>query len=361
MVNITKRYGKIVAADKVNLHVKDGEYFTLLGPSGCGKTTTLRAIAGLVYPDEGEAYIGDRLVTHLPPEDRGIGFVFQHFEIFPFMTVLENVAYGPNIRGWNLEKAEEEVWEALEIVGLADRADMYPRELGAPGLQRCGIARALATGARLLLFDEPIGAMDAKVRMQFRNELRRVVKEGGLTAVHVTHDQEEAMVISDRIAVMRRGRVLQVGSPLELYAHPDNIFVANFVGETDFLEGTVKEKDEKGCVIELYGGSLIRTMDKAKSEGEKVVVGIRRENFKIDKGKRRIVNAIYGRFRRSAFMGTHLRHEVRLDNGSSIEVKEPMATAHSLASNDRVTVSFPPGYALVYKYPENLKFELALE
>jgi ABC-type Fe3+/spermidine/putrescine transport system ATPase subunit len=361
LVNVTKRYGKIVAVDNVNIDVKDGEYFTLLGPSGCGKTTTMRAIAGLLFPDEGDIYIGERVATRLPPEDRDVGLVFQHFEIFPFMTVLENVAYGPNIRGWKLETTEEKVWKALEITGLADRANAYPRELGAPGLQRCGIARVLAIDAKLLLFDEPIGSMDSKVRMYFRYELRRVVKESGLTAVHVTHDQEEAMVISDRIAVMRRGRVLQVGSPMELYNQPNSPFVANFVGESDFLVGHVKETFEGGCVIQLRGGYAVRTLDETKKEGQRVVVSVRCENFKIRKGERKGSNVIHGTLTRSTFMGPYVRQEVLLDEGTPVEIKEPITVAHFIKSGEKVSVSFKPEQAIVYTHPENLLSELALE
>jgi len=361
IVNLTKRYGRITAVDRLNLSIRNGEYFTLLGPSGCGKTTLLRSIGGLTHPDEGEIYIGGRSVTELPPEDRGVGFVFQHFEIFPFMTIAENVAYGPYIRGWDLDYAEKRVYEALKVVNLLERAEDYPRDLGAPGLQRCGIARALATDARLLLFDEPMGAMDPRIKRQFRYELRKIVKDQGLTAIHVTHDQEEAMVISDRIAVMRRGRIVQVGTPLELYYRPNSIFVANFVGEIDFLDGFVVDEREEGCVVEVRGGFLLATSDPMRREGERVVVGVRRENFSINPGRRRGYNRLPGKVKRSMFVGTYIQHHVDLENGYAVAVKEPSGQGGVLSPNQEVTLSFNPEDCLVFKYPENLEDEIALE
>lgn len=360
VVNATKRYGNVTAIDQLSLNVRDGEYFTLLGPSGCGKTTLLRSIAGLVTPDEGEIFIDGRQVTGLPPEYRGIGFVFQHFEIFPFMTVLENVAYGTYIRGWDLDLAEKKVYEALDVVNMLDRADAYPRDLGAPGLQRCGIARAIATGAKLLLFDEPMGSMDPQIKREFRYELRKMVKDQGLTAVHVTHDQEEAMVMSDRIAVMRRGRIVQVGTPLDLYYRPNSIFVANFVGEIDFLDGFVVEERGKECIVEIRGGLLLATSDLTRKKEERLMIGIRRENLHIELGRKEGKNRLPGKVKRSVFVGPYIRHQVDLENGYTVTVKQSPKGGHPLSPNQEVTVSFLPRDALVYEYPENLADETAL-
>ncbi len=361
VVNATKRYGEVTAIDRLNLSIRNGEYFTLLGPSGCGKTTLLRAIAGLVTPDEGEVYIGSREVTDLPPEDRGIGFVFQHFEIFPFMTVLENVAYGTYIKGWDMDHAEKKVYEALDVVDMLDRADAYPGDLGAPGLQRCGIARALATGAELLLFDEPMGSMDPKVKREFRYELRKIVKDQGLTAVHVTHDQEEAMVMSDRIAVMRRGRIMQVGTPHELYYRPKSIFVANFVGEIDFLDGFVVKERRRGCLVGMRGDLLLATSDSTRKREERLVIGVRRENLRVMPGREKGENRLPGKVKRSTFVGPYVRHHVDLENDYTIAVKEPSRRAQSLSIDQEVTVSFHPRDALVFDFPENLENEIALE
>jgi ABC-type Fe3+/spermidine/putrescine transport system ATPase subunit len=251
--NVTKRFGKLLAVNNVSLHVHDKEYFALLGPSGCGKTTLLRLIAGLIKPDEGEIYIGDRLVNDVPPEDRDVGFVFQTFALFPHMNAWNNVTYGPRVKGFNMKEASTIGHEVLEMVKLHERIDAFPSELSGGMMQRIAVARALAAGAKLLLLDEPLGQLDAKVRNDLRYDIRRMTKDLGLTAIHVTHDQSEAMAISDRIAVMKKGAVKQVGAPSELYMAPQNIFVANFIGESNFLEGYMTDVGSKEMTIELRG------------------------------------------------------------------------------------------------------------
>src|SRR5512136_739414 len=241
VVNLTKKFGSVTALENINLEVHDQEYFSLLGPSGCGKTTLLRLIAGLIEPDSGEIWIGDKRVDAVPPEDRDIGFVFQTFALFPHMSVWDNVLYGPKVKNFNLKEAETIGDEVLELVKLHERLDAYPSELSGGMMQRVAVARALAAGARLLLLDEPLGQLDAKVRNDLRYEIRKMSKDLGLTAMHVTHDQSEAMAISDRIAVMKKGTIRQVGAPSELYMAPQNIFVANFIGESNFLEGYVTQ------------------------------------------------------------------------------------------------------------------------
>ncbi|MEM2970532.1 MAG: ABC transporter ATP-binding protein, partial [Candidatus Bathyarchaeia archaeon] len=199
--NVTKRFGKILAVNNVSLKIHDKEYFSLIGPSGCGKTTLLRIIAGLIKPDEGEILIDGRLVNNVPPEDRGIGFVFQTYALFPHMNVLENVMYGPRVKAWEKERALRLAREILALVRLFQRPGAYPQQFSGGMRQRVGVARALAAGGQILLLDEPLGALDAKIRFELRYEIRRLVKDLGLTAIHVTHDQAEAMAVSDRIAV----------------------------------------------------------------------------------------------------------------------------------------------------------------
>src|SRR5512136_1641620 len=252
--NVTKRFGKFLAVNNVSLHVRDKEYFALLGPSGCGKTTLLRLIAGLIRPDEGDIYIGDKLVNDVPPEDRDIGFVFQTFALFPHMNVWNNVIYGPRVKGFDMKKAATIGDEVLEMVRLHERLDAFPNELSGGMMQRIAVARALAAGARLLLLDEPLGQLDAKVRNELRYDIRKMAKDLELTAIHVTHDQSEAMAISDRIAVMKKGTVKQIGTPSDLYMSPQNIFVANFIGESNFFEGYVADQTGKDMLIELRGG-----------------------------------------------------------------------------------------------------------
>jgi len=360
--NVSKRYGRIVAVDNVSLHVHDKEYFALLGPSGCGKTTLLRIIAGLTKPDEGEVYIDGKLVNDVPPEDRGIGFVFQTYALFPHMNVWDNVTYGPRVKAWDEEKTSRIAYETLEMVLLHERLNAYPRELSGGMMQRVAVARALAAGAKILLLDEPLGALDAKVRNTLRYEIRRMVKDLELTAVHVTHDQAEAMAISDRIAVMKKGRILQVGTPEELYMNPQHIFVANFIGESNFLEGHIVEVNEKGSTVELRGGLKLKSTDTTKNRGERVVLAVRPETIDLKKEKRRGENLLLGRIEKFRFEGINIRYEIRLENEDMIVVVKPSMVGKWFNVGEQVTVHLPKDKTYVFKYPsKGLRGELAVE
>ena len=362
LVNVTKKYGKIVAVDNVSLQIRDKEYFCLLGPSGCGKTTLLRLIAGLVEPDKGEIYIENRLVNSVPPEDRGIGFVFQEYALFPHMNVWDNVTYGPRVKAMGNKESEKLGREMLEMVRLFERLDAFPSELSGGMMQRVALARALAAGAKLLLLDEPLGALDAKIRNELRYELRKFVKDLELTGIHVTHDQAEAMAISDRIAVMKKGKILQVGTPQELYMNPQHIFVAHFIGESNFLEGYVSKVTEKKSIIELRGGFFVRTLDRTHNEGDKVVITIRPEVLTVEKGKKRRVNSIFGHVEGFRFEGTNVRCQIRLENGDLVVVVRPALMTEWFNIEEKVTVSFPAEKNFVFPYPERgVKRELALE
>jgi len=363
LVNVTKTYGKIVAVDGVNVHIYDKEYFSLLGPSGCGKTTLLRLIAGLVQPDEGEIYIGDRLVNDVPPEDRDIGFVFQTFALFPHMNAWDNVTYGPRVKGFDMRKSETIGHEVLEMVRLHERLDAYPNELSGGMMQRIAVARALAAGSKLLLLDEPLGQLDAKVRNELRYEIRRMTKDLELTATHVTHDQAEAMAISDRIAVIKKGKILQVGTPKELYMTPKNVFVAHFIGESNFLEGYVSNLSRRGATIELRGEIKIQVgVLKNMEKGNKVVLAIRPETFVIEKGIKKTENSILGIVERITFEGTNIRYEIRLRNEDSVVVVRPSLVEEWLKLGEKVTLSFSPENTHVFAYPEaGLREELAVE
>ncbi len=250
----------------------------------------------------------------------------------------------------------------LEMVLLRERLDAYPRELSGGMMQRVALARALAAGAKLLLLDEPLGALDAKIRFELRYDVRKLVKDLGLTAIHVTHDQSEAMAISDRIAVMKKGKILQVGTPLELYMKPQHIFVANFIGESNFLEGYVSKADKKETTIELRGDILVQALDHRRKKGEKVAVAVRPEVLMIEKGKKRKENAIFGEIERRRFEGTDIRYEIRLENEDLVVAVRPALIEEWLDVQEKVTVSFPIGKTLVFTYPKKgLKEELALE
>jgi len=363
LVNVTKRYGKIVAVDGVNVHIYDKEYFSLLGPSGCGKTTLLRLIAGLVQPDEGEVYIGDRLVNDVPPEDRDIGFVFQTFALFPHMNSWDNVTYGPRVKGFDMKKAETIGHEVLDMVRLHERLDAYPNELSGGMMQRIAVARALAAGSKLLLLDEPLGQLDAKVRNELRYEIRRMTKDLELTAIHVTHDQAEAMAISDRIAVIKKGKILQVGTPKELYMTPKSVFIAHFIGESNFLEGYVSNLSRTGAIIELRGGIKVQArVPKNIEKGDRAVLAIRPETFVIEKGMKRIKNSILGIVERITFEGTNIRYEIRLRNEDSVVVVRPSLVEEWLKVGEKVTLSFSHENTHVFAYPEaGLREELTVE
>jgi ABC-type Fe3+/spermidine/putrescine transport system ATPase subunit len=362
--NVVKTYdkGRIIAVDHVNLTVHDREYLTLLGPSGCGKTTTLRMIAGLQLPDEGEITIGNRLVSNLPPEYRDIGYVFQEYALFPHMDVWNNVTYGPRVKGWEEKKSNKIGREMLELVRLFERTDAVPAELSGGMRQRVALARALASGSKLLLLDEPLGALDAKIRTALRYEIRKLVKDLQLTAIHVTHDQAEAMAISDRIAVMRKGKILQVGTPQELYLNPQHIFVANFVGESNFLEGYVADRVDHKLMVELRGGLSVKSLNQDHKKGEKVVVAIRPEVLSITKGKKSGVNSLLGNIEGFRFEGNNVRYEIRLQNEDMIVVVRPALMAEWLSVGEKITVAFPVEKSFVFSFPERgLRTELALE
>ena len=361
--NVSKRFDKnIVAVDNVSVQIKDKEYFSLLGPSGCGKTTLLRLIAGLIQPDEGNIYIDGKLVNDVPPEDRGVGFVFQTYALFPHMDVWDNVTYGPRVKAWSTEQSNKIGREMLEMVRLYERLKAFPQELSGGMMQRVAVARALSAGSKLLLLDEPLGALDAKIRLELRTEIRKLVQDLGLTAIHVTHDQSEAMAISDRIAVMRKGKILQVGTPQELYMNPKEIFVANFIGESNFLEGYVEAVSDKGAVLELRGNLHVKVSDKSRSSGEKVVLAVRPEALDLSKGHKKVENALLGRIESVKFEGTTTRYDVRLENEDLVVVTRPSLAGEWLNADEKVTISFPPEKSFVFTYPsKGLREELLAE
>jgi ABC-type Fe3+/spermidine/putrescine transport system ATPase subunit len=232
---VTKRFGDVVAVDAVDLEVRDGEFLSLLGPSGCGKTTTLRLIAGFEQPDEGEVRLGGRDVAREPPYRREVNTVFQSYALFPHLSVLDNVAYGLKQRGVPRAERRRTALDALDLVRLAGSEHRKPRQLSGGQQQRVALARALVMEPRVLLLDEPLGALDLKVRKQLQIELKRIQKDVGITFVYVTHDQEEALAMSDRVAVMNGGRIEQLGPPQDIYDRPAGSFVAGFIGDTNFI------------------------------------------------------------------------------------------------------------------------------
>jgi ABC-type Fe3+/spermidine/putrescine transport system ATPase subunit len=352
LVNVTKRFGRIIAVDHVSLEVRDQEYTTLLGPSGCGKTTTLRLIAGLAEPDVGEIYIANKPVSKLPPEDRGVGFVFQNYALFPHMDLWGNTTYGPKVKGWDEEKTKRLANEMLELVRLAERKDAFPSELSGGMQQRAALARALSAGTNLLLLDEPLGALDAKIRTQLRYELRRLVKDLGLTAIHVTHDQEEAMTISDKIVVMRRGAIEQIGRPEQLYLAPNTPFIASFIGESNFFEGSIVKVSGNTSIVELRGELLIEVKCAEWKEGERVVIAVRPENIKLGPYAPADLNFLPGLVERIQFIGGILRYEIRLVNDDVVTSRVPIEAEKKFEIGEKTTVTLDSAKVHVYRYPK---------
>jgi len=361
LVNVTKRYGRIVANDHINLTIKDKEYVSVIGPSGCGKTTLIKSIAGIIEPDEGEIYIGGKLVNKIPIEDREIGYVFQNIALFPHMTVWDNITYGPRVKGYPPEETESIAREMIEMIKVSARTDAYPDELSGGTQQKTAVARALMSRSKLLLLDEPLGALDLKVRAALRYELRRIVKDLGLTALHVTHDQEEAMSISDRVVVMRKGRIIEYGKPLELYMRPKNLFTANFVGEANFLVGKIDKIMEKGSIIDLGDGLKIMTRNRSLEVGDRVVIAFRPEFAVLE--KRKDENVLSGKITNIVYSGNLLRLNVEIPNGNTIVIKKALRFGEPLPRvNENVTISIPSENVLMYPYPERgLYRELSLE
>jgi ABC-type Fe3+/spermidine/putrescine transport system ATPase subunit len=355
--------GKIVAVDDVSLEVHDKEYLSLVGPSGCGKTTLLRLVAGLIQPDKGEIYIDNVSMSKVPPEDRGIGFVFQTYALFPHMDVWHNVTYGPYIKALDEKNAVILGRETLEMMRLYERSDAYPNELSGGMMQRVAVARALAAGAKLLLLDEPLGALDAKIRNELRYDIRHLVKDLGLTAIHVTHDQAEAMAISDRIAVMRKGKILQVGTPTELYMNPEHLFVANFIGESNFLEGDIVDVSGGLTQIRLRGNLVVQSANaKVRKKDERIVLVVRPEALRLQRGLKRALNGLQGRIKDVTFEGTTTRYEILLRNEDKVIVTMPSLAGEPYSRDEEVTVSFEPEKSHVFPYPsQGLMDELKLE
>jgi putative spermidine/putrescine transport system ATP-binding protein len=285
LVDIEHRFGSTVALSKTSLIVEPGELLVLLGPSGCGKTTLLRAVAGLLIPSGGTILVNEANVSRLPPEDRRVGIVFQNFALFPHMTVAQNIAYGLEARGHARKTIERKVAEMLAVVRMEGLAERYPRQLSGGQQQRAALARALAIEPELLLLDEPFGALDKNLRLEMQIEVRRIQRELGITTVMVTHDQDEALSMSDRIAVMNHGRIVQCGTPSEIYDHPADLFVSSFIGNMNIIPAELVAANSHGTRLRMDNGFEFQGETCGPySEPGRVLVAVRPENMEIGEG-----------------------------------------------------------------------------
>ena len=321
--NVSKHYDDVAAVHALNLEVRAGEFLTLLGPSGCGKTTTLRMIAGFVEPSEGHLYIGGEDVTLLPPQKREIGMVFQDYALFPHLTIGENVGFGLVERGVSREKIAARVKELLELIRLPDVGMRFPSELSGGQQQRVALARAIAFPPRVLLMDEPLGALDLKMRETMQLELRQIQQKLAITTVYVTHDQTEAMTMSDRIAVMNGGRIEQFDTPRRIYAVPQSRFVANFIGKVNFLTGRLIGVSGECSEIDTPVGLVRSPRIEAVAAGAAVTLAVRPECMRLLVAGASVGegNVLEGRIEFQTFAGNLVHQVVRLADGGSVLVE----------------------------------------
>jgi spermidine/putrescine transport system ATP-binding protein len=346
--DVTKRFDDVVAVDGLTLEVPHGSFFALLGPSGCGKTTTLRMIGGFEEPTEGTIFLGDRDVTGLPPYRRDVNTVFQSYALFPHLSIFENVAFGLRRRGVRGQDLRKQVTRILELVQLSGFERRKPRQLSGGQQQRIALARALVNSPRVLLLDEPLGALDLKLRKEMQLFIKALQHDLGITFIHVTHDQEEAMTMADSIAVMNAGHIEQLGSPDELYERPNTPFVARFLGVSNLLKG---EAAGDGTV-RLSDGTTVRAPASSGRQG-KVAVGIRPEKIRLGAGEE---NTLAGDVRERAYIGVSTQYIVDTAHGLiTVYVQNTDPRASGVQPGDQVTLSWSPEATFVVDPEEERK------
>jgi spermidine/putrescine transport system ATP-binding protein len=342
---VSKLYGRHAAVDQISLSIEEGEFLVLLGPSGCGKTTTLRMIAGLVEPTSGVIQIGGRDVTSLPARKRNIGMVFQDYALFPHMTIADNIAFGLRERRVEAHSAKKRVAELLSLVQLPNFEQRFPSQLSGGQQQRVALARALAYSPAVLLMDEPLGALDLKLRQAMQIELRRVQRTLGITTIFVTHDQEEAMSLADRIVVMREGRIEQAGTPEDLYQRPASSFVANFVGTINFLPGIVESVSGTACRVALTNGIVVEASTLTELSATRVRIAVRPENVILAPDHPGAGGEpLAGTVEQRRFLGNVVHYSLRISSGELLLVEHSSAAA-TLKIGDRVSLSWRAEHA----------------
>jgi len=348
LVDLTKRFDDVVAVDSLSLDIEHGSFSALLGPSGCGKTTTLRMIGGFEEPTSGRIELGGRDVAALPPYKRDVNTVFQSYALFPHLTIFENVAFGLRRRKVKGDDLSRRVKSALELVGLAGLERRKPRQLSGGQQQRIALARALVNEPRVLLLDEPLGALDLKLRKEMQLELKRIQHEVGITFVHVTHDQEEAMTMADRIVIMNGGRIEQEGAPADLYERPRTAFVAGFLGVSNLLAATVVASDR----VRLEDGTEVAVPEAVLGgRSGRCQVGVRPEKLRTDGAGG---NALQGTVAETAYIGVSTQYIVDTTCGPlTVYVQNDRPGAHGVAPGDRLTLSWDPDSTFVIDSEEN--------
>ncbi|MCX5839604.1 MAG: ABC transporter ATP-binding protein [Deltaproteobacteria bacterium] len=317
--NLVKKFNKVLAVDHVSLHIEPGEFVTLLGPSGSGKSTILKIVAGFERPTEGEVYINDEPMVNKPSYSRNIGMVFQNYVLFPHMTVFENISFPLRMRKMNKMEMKERVTMALELVKLPGLENRYPKQLSGGQQQRIALARCLVFDPSVILMDEPLGALDKNLREHMQLELKRISKKLKMTVVYVTHDQSEALNMSDMIVVLKEGRIKQLGSPMDLYENPENSFVADFIGESNFIKGTITSCCGEISVFKTdFNQELKAPQNHRYPEKMEVMMAIHPEKIKIIGAKDENLNIIKGRITEVIYLGAITKYYIVIENGQTI-------------------------------------------
>jgi putative spermidine/putrescine transport system ATP-binding protein len=327
--DISHRFGDVLAVRDINLDIAGGELVALLGPSGCGKSTLLRIVSGFIRQSSGRVLFDGEPVDHLPPSRRGAGIVFQNYALFPHMTVAENVAYGLEAQKWPRRRIGPRVAEMLALVHMSEFAARKPRQLSGGQQQRIALARCLATDPKVLLLDEPFGALDKNLRLDMQIEVKRLQREYGITTILVTHDQEEALSMADRIAVMARGSIEQVSSPTEIYDRPRTLFVNQFVGSANVVAGELMRAQDGVAAVRVPGGAVLKVEETAQlAAGAPVLVSVRPEQLRLEAapGEGRIAGVV----KAVMPLGPHVVYEVETQSGTSFKVSEPRVPATPL-------------------------------
>lgn len=343
--NLSKNFGKVKAVQEVSFEAPEGKVLSLLGPSGCGKTTTLRCIAGFENPDRGEIYLDDRKITPTSPEKRGIGMVFQNYALWPHMTVYGNLAFGLQIRKVSKDEITKKIKKVLDMVQLEGYENRYPRQMSGGQQQRIAMARALVFEPEIMLLDEPLSNLDAQLREEMRFEFNELQKKLGITAVYVTHDQAEALVISDKIVILNQGKIVQSGTPKEIYSNPKNKFVAGFIAVTSFIDGRIDSftEEKKRVMVKTDDGLVIHSFNHSFDIGQKVSVAMRMNVIKFvqdeNKSDKNTVNIFKGKIIQSSYLGNTIDYKIRMGKW---EIRTNAEAKYDFKLGEEVTFHLPP-------------------